>query len=121
MFCHLFFEPDVGIFYGKIIKIFTKFLQSVYPDFVKDNPTLIPKLEEVGRYRNKFAHSMIPIDNNLKKIIGKKYFILDINDRGLPKQEKYAWNEINKKKESFQKIHEILGKLLEEIDKNKVN
>jgi len=117
LFCHLFFGQDVGIFYAKIIKIFKKFLESLYPDFLKQNPTLMIKLEEVGRYRNKFAHSMTPTDGDLKKLIGKKYFILQFIDRGLEREQQIAWNEIKEKRVSFKKIYDILGKLLDEIEK----
>ncbi len=113
LFSSLFFSPDSGIFFKRIIKILERLLEKKYPQFLKKNPKFIKDLYTIGDYRNKFAHSFIPDNDTLRKIIGKNHFILGYLEGGVITQHKFAWNEI---KEKLLLMKNIVSKM-EEIQK----
>ena len=119
LFCHLFYPFDIELTFGKKIKIFEKFLNKVYPEYLKQNPDFINSLIRVKKIRNKFAHSINPKKSDLEKVIDKSYFILFYMEDGLPKEEEIPWKYIEERFEDFKSIEGEAIKIYDHVKPEK--
>lgn len=120
LFCHLFYPNEIELTFGKKIKIFERFFTKKYPDYLKQNKGFILALTRVRKLRNKFAHSMNPLDNELKQIIDKSYFVLKYFEDGSMKKEQFTWKDLEGRYNDIIHTSDELEKI-EKVIKQKMN
>lgn len=104
LFSHLFYGKETELMFRKKIMIFEKFLNKVYPSYVKSNRDFINSLERVRKLRNKFAHHINPRKVDLTPFVGKSHFPLLYMEDGLPKTEVLTYQDVNDRFDDFSKI-----------------
>jgi len=118
-FQSIFFSDDLQIsFHDKIIML-EKFLNKNYPDFLKNNPELINKLNRIRKLRNNFAHSFEPKPDRLKKLMENEILELEYLEDGIIKKHSYPFTEIQERTNDSKDVHNILVKLYEKIVEDK--
>ena len=108
LFSSLFYNIRTGITFNKKIEMFKKYLNKVYPEFLKENTNFINSLELLQRLRNNFAHSMNPKGEDKEKLIGKVYFELYYIEEGKLQTKQFSFEQMKDRIEDIEKIRNNL-------------
>jgi len=93
-FLGVIFANDVELTFSKKINMLERFLKKYLPEYLKDKPDFIQKLNRVRKLRNKYAHSINLTPEELTAFIGKKYYKLGFIEEGVPKEETVSSEDI---------------------------
>jgi len=110
-FAYVFFDNQNELSFDKKIKMLERFLKRKFPKILKENQDFIKQLHRVRKLRNKFAHSINLVENELKQYVGKSYFELYFVEEGISKREQFQWDNITSRLDDLTKI----GDQVEEI------
>lgn len=84
--------------------MFEKFLTTIYPEYLEQNPDFLNSLTRVRKVRNKFAHSVNPQNSTIREFVDKPFFKLMFVEEGSIKHEQIMWNDVKQRYADFEKI-----------------
>lgn len=115
----IFFNDDLELSFSKKIKMLERFLNTLYPETLKENSELINELNRVRRLRNHFAHSVNPNEEELKKIASKRLLTVFYMEEGKEKKFELPFTDMKKRLDDFKNIKKTLNKIFEIIKTKK--
>lgn len=116
-FLSVIFSDDAELSFSKKIKMFEKFLKEYLPEFLKEKPDFIKKLNRIRRLRNKFAHSINLEPKELEPFLGKNYYKIGFIENGVPKEETISVPDLLTRMDEVDSILKEIQGLQDKVDK----
>jgi len=119
-FANIVFHNDNELSFHKKIKMVERFLNKRFPEYLKENPEFIQRLDRIRRLRNKFAHAINLTTEEMKKFVGKSYFELGFIEDGIPKMEQFTFKDLEERLQDGRKLVDSITEIFHEVVKAKI-